>query len=37
MSIRKPKKLLNDPRDVPEEQLQGLIAACGGDLQRVDG
>ena len=37
MSIRKPKKLLNDPRDVPEEQLQGLIAACGGDLVRVEG
>ncbi|GKX56938.1 dihydroxyacetone kinase subunit DhaK [Leminorella grimontii] len=37
MSIRKPKKLLNDPRDVPEEQLDGLIAACHGTMKRVDG
>ncbi|QBH97546.1 dihydroxyacetone kinase subunit DhaK [Limnobaculum zhutongyuii] len=37
MSIRKPKKLLNDPHNVPEEQLEGLIAASGGDMQKVEG
>lgn len=35
--MRKPKKLLNDPRHVPQEQLEGLIAACHGDLVPVDG
>lgn len=37
MSTRKPKKLLNDPQNVPEEQLEGLIAACHGTMKRVDG
>lgn len=34
---RKPKKLLNDPHNVPAEQLEGLIYACGGKLIKVDG
>lgn len=34
--MRKPKKLLNNPNDVPTEQLEGLIAACHGDLIPVD-
>ncbi|WP_032093077.1 dihydroxyacetone kinase subunit DhaK [Necropsobacter rosorum] len=37
MSSRKPKKLLNNPHDVPAEQLEGLIYACGGKLIKVDG
>ncbi|WP_413742803.1 dihydroxyacetone kinase subunit DhaK [Sodalis sp. RH15] len=35
--MRKPKKLLNNPIDVCREQLEGLIAACGGSLQKIDG
>lgn len=34
---RKPKKLLNNPNDVPTEQLEGLIYACGGSLIKVEG
>ncbi|MDY6215406.1 dihydroxyacetone kinase subunit DhaK [Actinobacillus porcinus] len=34
---RKPKKLLNNPHDVPAEQLEGLIYACGGKLVKVEG
>lgn len=34
---RKPKKLLNNPNDVPAEQLEGLLYACGGKLIKVDG
>ncbi len=37
MSNRKPKKLLNSPNDVPAEQLEGLIYACGGKLLKVEG
>ncbi|MFS2225057.1 dihydroxyacetone kinase subunit DhaK [Pantoea sp. B65] len=33
--MRKPKKLLNNPIDVCREQLEGLIAACRGDIQKV--
>ena len=35
--MRKAKKLLNNPIDVCREQLEGLIAACGGDLQKIEG
>lgn len=34
---RKPKKLLNNPNDVPSEQLEGLLCACAGKLIKVDG
>ncbi|MDU8924901.1 dihydroxyacetone kinase subunit DhaK [Pasteurellaceae bacterium LIM206] len=34
---RKPKKLLNNPNDVPSEQLEGLLYAAGGKLIKVDG
>lgn len=34
---RKPKKLLNNPNDVPAEQLEGLLYACGGKLEKVEG
>ncbi|ABR74940.1 dihydroxyacetone kinase subunit DhaK [Actinobacillus succinogenes] len=34
---RKPKKLLNNPNDVPAEQLEGLIYACGDKLIKVEG
>ncbi|TCP97347.1 dihydroxyacetone kinase DhaK subunit [Cricetibacter osteomyelitidis] len=34
---RKPKKLLNNPSDVPAEQLEGLLYACGGKLTKIDG
>ncbi|PJG84450.1 dihydroxyacetone kinase subunit DhaK [Conservatibacter flavescens] len=34
---RKPKKLLNNPNDVPAEQLEGLLYASGGKLIKVDG
>ncbi|KAE9529366.1 dihydroxyacetone kinase subunit DhaK [Testudinibacter aquarius] len=33
---RNPKKLLNDPNNVPVEQLEGLLYACGGKLIKVD-
>ncbi len=35
--MRKPKKLLNNPIDVCREQLEGMIAACGGDVQKIEG
>lgn len=35
--MRKPKKLLNQPCDVPQEQLEGLLAACHGALIPVEG
>ncbi len=35
--MRKPKKLLNNPIDVCREQLDGMIAACGGDLRKIEG
>ncbi len=35
--MRKPKKLLNRPIDACREQLEGLIAACGGDVRKIDG
>ncbi len=34
--MRKPKKLLNNPKDVCREQLEGMIAASGGDLQKIE-
>lgn len=34
---RNPKKLLNNPNDVPAEQLEGLLYACGGKLEKVEG
>ena len=33
----KPKKLLNNPVEVVSELIDGLVAACGGDLRRLDG
>lgn len=35
--IRVPKKLLNDPNNVPAEQLEGLLYACAGKLVKVEG
>lgn len=34
---RNPKKLLNNPTEVPSEQLEGLLYACRGKLLKVDG
>ncbi|MCW9717168.1 dihydroxyacetone kinase subunit DhaK [Avibacterium sp. 21-599] len=33
---KKPKKLLNNPNDATQEQLEGLISACGGKLIKVN-
>ncbi|MBP2167252.1 dihydroxyacetone kinase-like protein [Erwinia toletana] len=35
--MRKAKKLLNHPADVCQQQLDGLIAACHGNIQPVTG
>ncbi|MCU5773223.1 dihydroxyacetone kinase subunit DhaK [Erwiniaceae bacterium BAC15a-03b] len=35
--MRKPKKLLNHPADVCQQQLEGLIAASHGDMQKIAG
>lgn len=35
--MRKPKKLINNPLNVAEEQFEGLLATMGGKLERLPG
>lgn len=37
MSIRKPKKLINNPLDVAKEQFDGLVASMHGKLVPIEG
>ena len=35
--MKKPKKVINDPKNVVPEILDGLVAASGGTLKKLEG
>ncbi len=35
--MKRPKKILNDPRQATEEMMEGLVLAYDGKIGRVDG
>jgi phosphoenolpyruvate---glycerone phosphotransferase subunit DhaK len=35
--MRKPKKILNDPRHATSEMMEGLVLACDGRIRKLDG